>query len=594
MQECSEQHQCLANIDTNWYPTRLVEWLPNDRFRIVRSDSNSFTPGHGYITLSHRWGENSFNKLTTESLSGFQDGRPISTLRKTFQDTLMVAQRMNIQYVWIDSLCIIQDGDGGEDWRRESATMAYVYTNSFCNISADWGDGDNGLFFERSPPFDGPCPVNTGIGYNDMGPSDPICTSSQRGRGLLRGYIVRADERLEIITTSPLNSRGWVLQERLLAPRVLHFSPRQISWECSQQWKCERIASNLMQMPYQSRPLHYLLRQGAELGDAHETMKRPNLQAWDQADWMRVVQQYSKCDLTDQSDKLVAISGIARKLRSVVEDQYVAGLWTKYLPRELLWERDNGGGCRDYPSQYYTPTFSWAAADGAVHIPTADPTSGWYYRYQNTASAQFIRHRKKSLPPSSHMGGRESHNDEILTEDVFGPLVSPVVEVRLRGILRSCRRAPRREENGMVINCPIFYPYPLDDIGEADFEDGYEPSVFPAFPGRFDRIKDWVAEVDSSTFHFAVIQVAPDSRENNIEVGLDWTRRSKYMDRHDSASGLILRPVDASMGRFERLGSFYHPRGADEFSILRQLGNERDLPAWSFDERSGEHTFYLV
>ncbi|KAJ0120859.1 hypothetical protein J7T55_015594 [Diaporthe amygdali] len=137
--------------------THQVERISSEKFRVIRSDSGLFSPGRGYITLSHRWGDRDFVKLTRDKLSDFEDGLPIRLLRKTFQEALVVAWRMNIPYVWIDSLCIIQSGDNGADWRQESRMMAEVYSNSFCNISADWGDESNGLFFKRTPAFEPPC-----------------------------------------------------------------------------------------------------------------------------------------------------------------------------------------------------------------------------------------------------------------------------------------------------------------------------------------------------------------------------------------------------------------------------------------------------
>ncbi|PON24186.1 hypothetical protein TGAM01_v206874 [Trichoderma gamsii] len=69
--------------------------------------------------------------------------------QKKYQEFIALAQRLQIRYVWIDSLCIIQEGDDGEDWRAEALTMDQVYQNSFCNVSADWGSGKRGLYFER-------------------------------------------------------------------------------------------------------------------------------------------------------------------------------------------------------------------------------------------------------------------------------------------------------------------------------------------------------------------------------------------------------------------------------------------------------------
>lgn len=63
---------------------------------------------------------------------------------------------------------------------------------------------------------------------------------------------------------------------------------------------------------------------------------------------------------------------------------------------------------------------------------------------------------------------------------------------------------------------------------------------------------------------------------------------------YNSATGLLLRSVDAAMGRFERVGRVEYSRLGGAADILEPLGNERDLPAWSYDEVTGEHTFYII
>jgi hypothetical protein len=104
---------------------------------------------HGrYITLSHRW-----NELTSSSktLSNFEDrkkGSDPSTLLLTFQDAIQVARGLDIRYLWIDSLCIIQDSE--EDWSRESSNMMSIYESAFMNIAAAGSEEqEERLFMER-------------------------------------------------------------------------------------------------------------------------------------------------------------------------------------------------------------------------------------------------------------------------------------------------------------------------------------------------------------------------------------------------------------------------------------------------------------
>ncbi|KAG6363281.1 hypothetical protein INS49_008378 [Diaporthe citri] len=124
LQECSGQHHCSDKHKggQQWYATRLIQLVTPDSFRVIRSDSEIFQKGKGYLALSHRCGDSEFLQLTTDNVPGFERGLPTMSLRRTFQDALTIAQRLD-KYIWIDSLCIIQSGDNGADWRTECTTV---------------------------------------------------------------------------------------------------------------------------------------------------------------------------------------------------------------------------------------------------------------------------------------------------------------------------------------------------------------------------------------------------------------------------------------------------------------------------------------
>jgi hypothetical protein len=104
-----------------------------------------------YNTLSHRWGVDLLITLTAENFQQFLSSIPISMLPKTFQDAIEVTRKLGARYLWIDSLCTMQSGNGSaEDWERESSTMHKVYNNAFCDIAARAASNpSSGLFFDR-------------------------------------------------------------------------------------------------------------------------------------------------------------------------------------------------------------------------------------------------------------------------------------------------------------------------------------------------------------------------------------------------------------------------------------------------------------
>lgn len=589
VQRCSTQHPCLDRTDAHWYPTRLVERISDEMFRVVRSDSGSFCRGRRYITLSHKWGTGEFLQLSASNLAVLEEGLPIKRLRKTFQDTLTVAHRLDIPYVWIDSLCIIQSGDDHEDWRRESQTMTDVYSNSFCNISADYGDEENGLFFQRQddylqPPYKLQLRWKTQLRkswketWKQLWKKRSKRTSREATRSssgvqisppkMETCYIVRQTGWREMWQVSPLNRRGWVMQERLLAPRVLSFTARQVSWKCGQTVTTELWPRRVFNTPSLQRLENYL---GA--WDVHLETTSNSQRHWSELDagplaswWYWLVQDYTRCELTNESDRLVAIAGMARKVRPIVRDQYVTGLWAGSLPWALAWgsflhERRQSVAC-------HAPTFSWAACPGPVifsygSLPPPDEAT-------LLLAAAFIKYRS-DRPPRTAVRWPD---DELLRDDVFGPLRSPEVEVQARGILRSCRLGTEKPRPGSFFSDRA---YPSTSV-----EACWTRPEAPENSSGIDVTMDDVLNADDKSrtiFYYAVILL--DKKFGGVGKC--------------AAVGLLLESVGAGKGRFKRVGYIrQHDQPVDEPELLHPLGNERSIPAWSFDEATGEHTFYIV
>lgn len=87
------------------------------------------------MTLSHRWGSAHVFKLRRYNHARLLAGFSATSLPQCFQDAIEVTQALGVRYLWIDSLCIIQDEDYLSDWARESSMMDKVYANPMVNIS---------------------------------------------------------------------------------------------------------------------------------------------------------------------------------------------------------------------------------------------------------------------------------------------------------------------------------------------------------------------------------------------------------------------------------------------------------------------------
>ena len=141
-------------------------------------------------------------------------------LPKVFQDAIHIAGWFGISYLWIDSLCILQDSH--HDWIRESCKMKNIYKNSSLTVAATAAtDPYGGCFRDRDPILVAP------IRYRVSLETQEHQTTFNR----------RAWE--PAIDSSPLSKRAWAFQERLLSPRLLHFGENQMLWECNEMSACE-------------------------------------------------------------------------------------------------------------------------------------------------------------------------------------------------------------------------------------------------------------------------------------------------------------------------------------------------------------------
>ena len=270
---------------------------------------------------------------------------------KTFREAIQFTRNLSVQYLWIDSLCILQDSV--MDWRHQSALMGDIYRNCFCNIAATSSSNSHGgLFVERNPNLVRPPTVTIRRRQRDHELTDPR-----------RYHVWDSSLWRNHVQFSPLNRRGWVLQERLLAPRVVHFS-KYVFWECNSLIACDALPSGqffgfaVEGEGFYTRFLAII----EKISDKeHKGEKTKHVQMARDL-WRDVVRTYSKCILTKDEDILVAISGIANIMESTLNDQCIAGLWRSTLLEDLLWISITA--VRLFPCR--APTWSWASMKGAT------------------------------------------------------------------------------------------------------------------------------------------------------------------------------------------------------------------------------------
>jgi hypothetical protein len=169
-----------------------------------------------YIALSHCWGtdqEQQPLQTTKNELEIYQQGIDFNELPKTFKNAVTVAREIKVQYLWIDSLCIIQ-GKNSEDWETESQKMEQVFSSAYCTISATSAKNSHEGFFT--------IPKKKAVTIPDGENSQFVVCACTADKSFKQAVD---DDGL-------LNTRGWVLQERALSRRTIHFTGSQIFWEC--------------------------------------------------------------------------------------------------------------------------------------------------------------------------------------------------------------------------------------------------------------------------------------------------------------------------------------------------------------------------
>jgi hypothetical protein len=314
-----------------------------------------------YFTLSHCWGNLKPIQLTAETEASLRAGISISSLPKTFRDAIFITSNFSVPYLWVDSICIFQDDL--KNWHREATAMCDVYSYALCNIAATGAsDGSVGLFFERDLTACCPFWVCTNWRLQDIVTENPLYPA--------RIYeLFPSDQWTFDLEWGPLNQRAWVMQERFLSTRVMHFSGSQLFWECLENTSSEVFPNAI---PLSAQPDWYYDSQWLKR-IFFQTQRDDQWQDRLYTSWQVYIKAYSYCGLSKESDKLVAINGVGQLLSKSTGDKLIGGLWQGRLIQELCWRRDSDIiGKKNtyegfYPQRWRAPTWSWASTNVEMH-----------------------------------------------------------------------------------------------------------------------------------------------------------------------------------------------------------------------------------
>ncbi|KAH6838616.1 hypothetical protein B0I37DRAFT_400223 [Chaetomium sp. MPI-CAGE-AT-0009] len=380
LEECTTNHtDCQFRLGK--LPTRVIRIPSTGEPHLYVSKGEKAR----YMALSHCWGGISPLTTTTATLSQRLREIPFADLPKTFQDAVTITRSLGVGYLWIDSLCIIQDDR--DDWAREAARMKDVYAGCYAMISANGSTNSNGGCFGS-----GISEQKRSFAVHSVGPFFSKVKAFVRLTHLRDtfhaevGHIIGDD-------TGPLaggrsrtrlNQRGWCFQERVLAPRILHLGPSELAWECPETVACECqcvVTRHDRESRFKALFADRILRNAQQPHQSEQADARPQV---DILLWMHFVEEFTRRELTYSTDTLHALSGLAEFMGAVAQTDYLCGLWKKNLAEFLLWRvpvpnklfsdsrRMSGAGTgtdavlAKHHATYHAPSWSWASVIGPI------------------------------------------------------------------------------------------------------------------------------------------------------------------------------------------------------------------------------------
>lgn len=338
---------------------------PNNPCLYITSDGEC----GDYVALSYVWGGDQPFKTTRSNFAQYCKGIPASKLPQTITDAIRVAHQLDIKYLWIDALCIIQDY--ADDIAVEIQNMANIYKNALVTIAAASAERcTDGFLEERLPKtLEFSCPFAL--------PGDGTIvevTISDPDGGRWR---------------EPLWERAWTLQEMMLSRRVLIYGAKGLYWKCQ-----ESFFSDGGEMDWDG----YCY--GASISTTLSPRSLPMTEKTDsqvtedtmRARWLSVIKDFTSRKITAPTDKLPAISAIAREMGTGQGGfgDYLAGLWRNHLLDDLMWRVSRQQKLSSDAMPYRAPSWSWASPNGTIEYE--DPEAPMYDHQTEQRYNMYRRH----------------------------------------------------------------------------------------------------------------------------------------------------------------------------------------------------------
>jgi len=480
---CLLQHSTCDRAEAVSLPTRVIRIDgPQDvKLHISNNDTAA------YVCLSHCWGARPIITTTVSSLRDHQTRIAWEQLPRTFQDAVSFAYRLGFAYIWIDSLCIIQDSV--DDWRHEGSRMADIYKNASLTLAATLSSESSGGCFATAHPLHMSHKWNL---IDSQGHAFEVYSRKSL-------HTKRTVEQL------PLLTRAWAFQERIMSPRVLHFTTNELLWECSSGQICEcypnsnGIASSKLPVPHILPPKTH-------------------------GDWREVVVAYTGMSLTYPKDIFPALQALAKSMPSVM-GPYLAGLWTNQLAWHLSWY---SAVPQSRPIEWRAPTWSWASVEAPIYW-TVGHLLGNYETNITVIDA-------KTSPKGDDATGGISAGELVVTGRGVKGLIRHARSQRVSDLIVPLGDSQESYiHDGTGVN--LHWDYLINAPGEHHVPDGSDVLVLRAG-------KAMQTYVGLSYSFWLILRKAPQDPESFERIGFLKLRES--LDRSASQPRLLYNAWDAS------------------------------------------------
>jgi hypothetical protein len=343
----SGKHQFCKVSSNRILPTRLLDVQKDKPIRLCKpSKSNVTTNEAHYLALSHCWGDGPLLTLTESNVAQMYDEIEWDSLPALFQDSIRITRQLGLRFLWIDSLCIMQDSK--PDWETESARMSSIYENAYLVCSPVESAHSNVKCLL-------PRPKKLRLSYhNTTGKEFKLYARK------IQNHHPCPEQNSPANPIGPLIDRAWALQESVLATRILHFTSTELIFECRSAVSCECRPS-----------VSYKPTTPGLFAKSLSCKSKSGLYSA----WHQIVNQFVLRNISHLSDRLPAISGMAKKFEEVSKSKYLAGIWQDNLAFDMLWSSApflENPHVATRTSVYRAPSFSWASVETQVHYEKRD------------------------------------------------------------------------------------------------------------------------------------------------------------------------------------------------------------------------------